>query len=727
MVRRSCLAFAIIIATFAVGADAVGWEFKAPGTWQAKQKQEAKVRRAAARRRRAVQAAVAAAAAGADEDCARTKRNLRAEVHALKRKVDLLAHEAASLRKRAAAAEAAAAGASGAADVAPGAATHFDPTSETGEEEVGLAQAATDYAFGKDEPFVPPTSSLGSSSSPSCDSPPALLDITGPAVEVPLSASDMDLPPGDAGNTARLERLVSKLRSGAPVSIVVFGGSVSAGHGCSFNMTYDGADHSDGAVYRPPYCADAGMAVVTAEIAGNKNWADVDGNKGGKVCPCTWSGALQLWLKRAFPHSRSSVSLHAIGARGIDHLRTTLPSHWGELAGADLVVLEYSLNNGGFVFTVEGPGYDFAKAKGTIKDYESIFHALLPLPSRPALLLLEFAFVSECQEVSGATRWDRQVANHYRVPVVDFHALAFAKYKAASSAEKLFYKGMKNGYHQRVTVPRRRLREGAAAATTVPDRALFHNMQSPPHWKKDGCSFHHPKAVLHHQMANTVARLLLRSWRSLCARGWKLDEAAMSAPLPKPMYNLRKVETPLYMRTTKGTPAAEWAASCVGSGSGDGGGAAVLGSCGAGGKSGWKLFEDRRDKPGWIGSAAGAQVAFKVPRGGCATKLVIGYMQSYASVGRVRVFMSPCAVGRDCQPRDGETAANSEEIEIDALEPKKHVSVYHELVVTKKQHPTWCNGGTRDSYVHFVVQGLTPAEVKKRGGSKFKLELLAGY
>ena len=338
--------------------------------------------------------------------------------------------------------------------------------------------------------------------------------------------------------------------------------------------------------------------------------------------------------------------------------------------------------------------------------------------------------------MSGATHWDKKVANHYRVPVVDFHALAFAKYKAASSAEKLFYKGMENSYRQRVAVPRRRLREtaaaAAAAAAAAPGRALFHNMQSPPNWKKDGCSFHHPKAVLHHQMANTVAQLLLRSWRSLCARGWKLDEAAMSAPLPKPLYKLRKVETPLYMRTAKGTPAAEWAASCVGSGSGGSGGAGatvVVGSCGgAGGKSDWKLFEDRRDKPGWIGSAAGAQVAFKVPRGGCAAKLVIGYMQSYASVGRVRVFMSACAAGRDCQPGDdGETAANSEEIEIDALEPKKHVSVYHELVVTKKQHPTWCNGGTRDSYVHFVVQGLTPAELKMRGGSKFKLELLAGY
>ena len=302
MVRLSCLAFAII-ATFAVGVGAVGWEFKAPGTWQAKQKKEAEVRGAAARRRRAVQAAAAApAAAGADEDdCARTKRNLRAEVRALKRKVDLLAHEAASLRKRAAAAEAAAAGAFGAADIAPGAATHFDPSSGTGRAELGLAQAATaDYALGKDEPFAPPTSSSPDSpSSPSCDSPPALLDVSGPAVEVPLSASDMDLPPLDAGNTARLERLVSKLRSGAPVSIVVFGGSVSAGHGCSFNMTYDGADRSDGAVYRPPYCADAGMAVVTAEIAGNKNWADADGNKGAKVCLCTWSGA--LLTRSAFP------------------------------------------------------------------------------------------------------------------------------------------------------------------------------------------------------------------------------------------------------------------------------------------------------------------------------------------------------------------------------------------------------------------------------------------
>ena len=595
-------------------------------------------------------------------------------------------------------------------------------------EPVRQGRPATQSPTGEGEPH----------SSMSCDASPALLDVSGPAVEVPLSAADLDVPEKDVGNTARFEALVAKLHNGAPVNILVFGGSVSAGHGCTFNL--DG----DSGIFRPAYCEDAALRVETQEQVTFRDWRNPRkrGDK-GKMCPCSWSGALELWLKRAFPRSRITVTTHATGARGIDYMLTTLPDHRAEVLTADLVIFEFSLNNRGFSFGGDGPDYSETSGEMTVSDYETLFQAMLPMPKRPALLMLEFAFVSECQEISGATHWDKKVARHYSVPVIDFHRLAFAKYKAASASETIFYEGQVNRFKndREVQVPRRRLREVAAATEgaepgMTPGQALKHNMQNArttPYFLKHNphhCSPHHPKAVIHHQLANSVAQLLVRSWKSLCARGWKLDEAALRAQLPqKPLHELKKLPVPLYMRTAKGTPAAAWGASCIS-------GSDVVGSCSDKPGKSWNLFEDRPDKPGWIGSEAGAHVAFKVPQGGCATKMVIGYLQSYESVGKVRIFMSPCAAGHDC--KGGGT--NSEVIELDALEPKTRQSVYHELAVDKKAHPTWCNAAAGDTYVHFVVQELTSSELKARAHEhalncrkhkshcpKFKLELLAGY
>ena len=516
------------------------------------------------------------------------------------------------------------------------------------------ASPAAADSFGRKEGAAVALRDAAAPPAVACGKPPALLNISGRAVDVELRDTDYDPRSKDAGSLARLEGVVQKLVRGQPVHIVVFGGSVSGGSGCAFNMTR--RDEGGREIYAPAFCAEQHLAVVTKAMLAKLPGGMFE----GAACPCGWPKALVLWLRRAFPtNARVRLTNRAAGGRGIAHLARTLSQERAVLASADLVLLEFALNNVG-------------SANATARHNEEVVRHLLHLPRHPAVVFLEFAFVKACREVVGSSAADAAVARYYRVPLLDFHAMAFAKYKEAS--------------------------------------ALARNMQHP----RGGaaCSEHHPKAVIHHQMANAVARLLVRAWQALCARKWVAAPWPAAPLMLQPAFSPAASGAPQVFVSSARDGAGAFTTACAGVAPG------TLGSCG-----GWSLCEDRPGKPGWISTEPGSHIAFHVR--GCAERLVIGYMRSYRGMGRVRAYFSLCAPGDGCaEPEHGA-------ISIDAFKPDQHVSVYDEAVIRRTDHPHWCpvgaGGKPAARWLHFVMDKLSPRERHERGGSKFKLLLLSGY
>jgi hypothetical protein len=283
----------------------------------------------------------------------------------------------------------------------------------------------------------------------------------------------------------------------------------------------------------------------------------------------------------------------------------------------DLFVLEYALNN------VGDAGEIASSDEAAIREF-------LALPQAPALVMLEFAFTGGCRVIEGSARTENLVAKHYRVPVLNFHKTAFAKYAAASSMEMGGAGGtriMKRCCEQNgieIEGLKCCTREELTAAGL--GRALFHNMAPPKH---STCSDHHPKAVIHHQMANALAWLVLRARSRLCQRSGK-PEPILRA-LPGALY---AVQAKTIFTTDVAKGAAAFEATCWD---------ATLSKVPCKGESTWSFYEDREGKPGWIATRPGAHITFKIQ--GCTDNLVIAFMRSYEKVGKVSATMSTCESG----------------------------------------------------------------------------------
>lgn len=609
-----------------------------------------------------------------------------------------------------------------------------------------------------------------------CNKPaPKLLDISGSAVEVPLTDADYARGFDDAevAYLARLERVVRKLETGEPVRVFAYGGSVTVEHGCSFEM-------AAGSFYEP-------LFEVKPSDCTMKHKKDC--NPRG---PCGWTGAFGAWLRKAFPDNpHIEVQNHAAGATGVGYFVAQAAMSDPLPHDVDLFVLEYAQNNLG-------------DAAEIVRSDEAAIRQVLALPQAPALVMLEFAFVSGCNGVLGSARTENHVAKHYRVPMLNFHKTAFAKYAAASSMEMGGAGGtriMKRCCEQtngiEVEGSKCCTREELSAAGL--GRALFHNMAPP---KYSTCSDHHPKAVIHHQMANSLAWLVLRARSRLCQRGGKREPIIRA--LPGALYAVQ-AKTIFTADVAKG--AAAFKATCW-----DATGSKVP----CEGEGTWLFYEDREGKPGWIATRPGARITFKIK--GCTENLVIAFMRSYEKVGKVSATMSTCESGPcdSCadaakDPRYGRfykanpnlmeccqiyirnpsleprvhgkargltpdsdynrfyqlncttkqdsgmhnggggryldpldlldnaryalgAKQESEPIVIDAYMPDKRVSIFTQQRISKRNHPSWCTIAkdwpahpNQPSFLHLVLQDLTAEELAKRGGSqKFKLLMLAG-
>jgi len=66
-------------------------------------------------------------------------------------------------------------------------------------------------------------------------------------------------------------------------------------------------------------------------------------------------------------------------------------------------------------------------------------------------------------------------------------------------------------------------------------------------------------------------------------------------------------------------------------------------------RSGWKLFEDRVGKPGWISEEKGSVIEFEVSfQSSAFPKLVIGYLTSYENMGSAKLeFVSKMKVSKN--------------------------------------------------------------------------------
>ena len=131
----------------------------------------------------------------------------------------------------------------------------------------------------------------------------------------------------------------------------------------------------------------------------------------------------------------------------------------------------------------------------------------------------------------------------------------------------------------------------------------------------------HPPWYVHRNIAYSIVQGLFRFIQEECSKDMRLDQKII--PLPSPHSSLEELRSFEVCKPISYYDANERLKS------GDESGVLVY-------NESWRLFEDRKDKAGWISTKGGSVIEFDVEFGS-QPRLVIGFLRSYAGMGRAKL------------------------------------------------------------------------------------------
>jgi len=206
------------------------------------------------------------------------------------------------------------------------------------------------------------------------------------------------------GYTSRWHRAMMKAAKGAPMTIVVFGGSVTSGHQCRGGR---------GPKYNVP------------------------------LSDCAWPARFQQWLREFYSNDKINVRNYAAPATGLAYAALILTYHADFMEhGVDIFMMDYSINDIRHVqhdewgygkpmnltYEPRKIGFFSTEAASSIAHTHLLVTRILGLPSSPALVWL-FNFdpivgVSAVQELHSV------VLQYYGVPSLSYRDAVFQEWRA---------------------------------------------------------------------------------------------------------------------------------------------------------------------------------------------------------------------------------------------------------------------------------------------------------
>jgi len=395
------------------------------------------------------------------------------------------------------------------------------------------------------------------------------------------------------------------LRSNAPVNVVVFGGSVTLGvgtSGCCCSRVQDAR------------CPFAPGEHPECEHVPRTARAPTTGPR--PISICTWHAYLERWLAATYPAAtvrvvslaQGGLSSTLVGDEGSPYeLSAALRARgMSLLTRSDLVLLDFSVND----------GRSFTSEEQLAGGLDRLLQRLFRLGTNnswPSVVLLEqWPYPGREFARSGTTldysRAYQQVARRLRLPLWSYRAVAWSAHAQGQPfAEHLLF---------RRNLP---LQPKSGAAASSPSSSSSSSSSSSPGGPSarreeeaagegtgtgtnDQKTDTHPPWYIHLVYADLIASLLLREFgRCAVGSGADLPAADMHpSRLPPPLLN----ET-LWWRCRADEPHVA-GFSIVGSAAASGPlSPVVLGSLTSSSpprdhRGGWRLFEDRAGKPGWI-------------------------------------------------------------------------------------------------------------------------------